>query len=90
MASQRSEADGVETTGDAGHWMVEGPPTPIIDGACVSLAITSFVHVLEQPASLVMVKVSTKEVPQAVPAITVTVCPFVTPEIEPFPVIDQA
>ena len=57
-------------------------------GGFVSFTKTFVEHVLEQ-VLLVTVRVAVKLSAQFVPGVTLTVCAFVAPEIEPLPVTDQ-
>jgi hypothetical protein len=59
----------------------------LITGATVSWTRTSLLHELEQPLLLVTFKPKVKVAPQAAPALTVTICALVAPEIEPLPLI---
>ena len=58
--SQRSEADGVEKFGSFGHWMVCGPPTPVISGGVLSstVMVCDAVELLPQASVAVHVLVT--------------------------------
>src|SRR6266581_200071 len=71
----------------AGHCSTRSGGGEIIGGT-VSLTITRVLHELEQPL-LVTFRNRVKLAPQAAPALTLTVCAFVAPEMEPLPVIDH-
>jgi hypothetical protein len=52
--SHASVAVGVANEGVAGHSIVVGPGSAEINGAVVSLTVTGFVQVLEQPFAVVV------------------------------------
>ena len=72
----------------AGHSRVRSDGQVIV-GGLVSFTCASVVQALEQPL-LTTFRPRVKLVPQAVPAMTVTVRALVAPERAPLPVIDQA